>query len=239
MITVDHSIFYKPAFKAGVDITKVPAEVAPAAHTSLGGLRVDEQCETSVRGLFAAGEIVGGIHGANRIGGNAGTETLVFGARAGMYAASRRLQSTNPDDLRDKLAKAYEIFKGRNRTHCDPKDPKELKRELRTIMQQRVGVARDNDGLTRALKEILELENELEKAAPEEVRALVGIYDLENMIATAKLIILAARERTESRGAHNRRDFPRSKSIWRKNVVLKRIGENVEVSSSSDSNFVR
>ena len=85
-VIVDHSIFYEPALEAGVDLTREPAEVAPAAHSSLGGVKINERGETSLPGLYAAGETVGGLHGANRQW-ICGAEVLVFGAQAGKYAA--------------------------------------------------------------------------------------------------------------------------------------------------------
>ncbi|MBQ8217028.1 MAG: FAD-binding protein, partial [Oscillospiraceae bacterium] len=98
LLFVDSKIFTQPAVDAGIDLHKELPEVAPGGHTSLGGIRVDEDCRSTVSNLFGCGEVIGGVHGANRIGGNAGAETLVFGRIAGKSAAEYVLKSAYPDE---------------------------------------------------------------------------------------------------------------------------------------------
>ncbi len=223
MITINHSIFYTPALKAGVDLTKDPAEVAPAAHTSMGGIVINERCETSLDGLYAAGEVIGGLHGANRIGGNAGSETLVFGALAGQSAAGYAEKQSESDTgslfqgLFDKKAEEFQALKA---TDSSSEALASRRRKIQDIMQRRVGIIRDEEGLKTAIAD-------LEKHSAE--LCDTSAIELENMATVGMLIATAALERRESRGVHFRRDYSeRNDEEWKKNVVLKRSDSGIE-----------
>lgn len=226
LIVKGHSIFYKPALKAGIDITKEPAEVAPIAHTSLGGLRINERCETSIRGLFAAGEVSGGIHGANRIGGNAGTETLVFGARAGHYAADYALFQQKKfygeifTDLIRTKEKIYESYQSKK---VSPLNLLSFKERIRDIMRREMSIVKNEKGLKEGLRELEELQKQLPVLSAKDTNDLVEIYKIKNMMTTAKMMITAGLTRKESRGVHYRDDFPeRNDSGWSKNIVIQK-----------------
>ena len=133
----DHSIFYRPVLMEGIDLCNTPIEVAPAAHTHLGGLRIDEWGRTGVPGLYAAGEICGGIHGANRLGGGSGAETVVFGARAGIAAT---------EDNRMPGKQLTRI------TSCAP-SPHELQ-QIRKVMEQCAGITRKEGNLRAGLEQL-------------------------------------------------------------------------------------
>jgi succinate dehydrogenase / fumarate reductase, flavoprotein subunit len=194
-----------------LDISQQAMEVAPTAHYSMGGVVVDPQTHaTDVAGLYAAGEVAAGLHGANRLGGNSLAETVVFGRRAGeaaaSYSASRDLQ------LRDRgtVRAADEALSSCIRPGRQFARP--LQRALRDAMWETCGVVRDQAGLRRGLKRIAELG---ELAREVDVRPtsegfadLAHALDLRASLVAAEATLLGALARQESRGAHQRRDFP-------------------------------
>ena len=209
---------------AMLDITRTPMEVAPTAHYSMGGVVVDpESHATGVEGLYAVGECASGVHGANRLGGNSLVEGVVFGRRIGEHAADyvRGVEVA----LRDRaaIAAAEEevdaALAGRGDEFARP-----LQRAVRDTMTEHAGVVRDEDGLAAGLERLDEIE---QRAARLEVRPdiagyddLVHAFDLEAMLVTARATIVAARERRETRGAHNRRDVPERDEAFDVNLVL-------------------
>jgi len=225
LIIKNHSIFYNPAIKAGVDITEEPAEVAPIAHTSIGGIKINEKCETSIKGLYAVGEVTGGIHGANRLGGNSGTETLVFGARAGKYSAKYAITQDikiNKNDIsnivKEKIS-VDELLKNKKDKFVNPLI---IRKKLHSIMKEAGGILRNENQLKIALKELNRLEEMIPQQFVENVNQLTEVHKNNNMICTAKIIITAALTRTESRGSHYRQDFPdMNDGDWLKNIIIK------------------
>jgi len=195
-----------------LDISQQPMEVAPTAHYSMGGVVVDPDTHaTDVAGLYAAGEVTAGLHGANRLGGNSLAETVIFGRRAGEaaagYSASRDLQLR----ARQVVAAADEELSGFIRHGRQFARP--LQRALRDTMWETCGVVRDQVGLQRGLDRVAELR---ELAAEVDVRPtsegygdLAHALDLRASLAAAEATLRGALARTESRGAHQRRDFPR------------------------------
>jgi succinate dehydrogenase / fumarate reductase flavoprotein subunit len=194
-----------------LDIAQQPMEVAPTAHYSMGGVVVDAATHaTDVAGLYAAGEVAAGLHGANRLGGNSLAETVVFGRRAGeaaaRYSASRDLQLRARDVVRaadDELSS----FIRHGGQFARP-----LQRALRDTMWERCGVVRDQGGLRRGLERVAELR---ELAGGVDVRPtsegyadLAHALDLRASLVAAEATLLGALARRESRGAHQRRDFP-------------------------------
>ena len=194
-----------------LDISQQPMEVAPTAHYSMGGVVVDPDTHaTDVAGLYAAGEVTAGLHGANRLGGNSLSETVVFGRRAGEaaagWSASRDLQ------LRDRtvVRAADEELSGLVRHGRQFARP--LQRALRDAMWETCGVVRDQDGLRRGLDRVAELR---ELAGQVDVRPtsegyadLAHALDLRASLVTAEATLLGALARSESRGAHQRSDHP-------------------------------
>jgi succinate dehydrogenase / fumarate reductase, flavoprotein subunit len=194
-----------------LDIAEEPMEVSPTAHYSMGGVSVEaETAATAVAGLYAAGEITGGLHGANRLGGNSLIETVVFGARAGSAAAARsRTLPAQPRPLRAIAAADDEL----DALVQDGDVPARLlQHELRGVLWEHVGVVRDDAGLGRGIERIDELEQRLDDL---EVRPdaqghadLAAALELRGSLALARATAVAARARTETRGAHQRRDHP-------------------------------
>lgn len=210
----------------GVDICKEPMEVAPTAHHFMGGVKIDENGHSSVGNLFAAGEVTGGVHGANRLGGNALADTQVFGERAGKAAAENALKSNgglNQDFVRQE----------EKRIKCKIKDgdisPQKIKKDLQKTMWDNVAIIRNENGLRMALKTISQLDSELSRMNVSEGssfnKGLQNALEVENMIETAKMVITAAVLRQESRGSHYREDFPNIMEGWKKSIVLNRNGK--------------
>jgi succinate dehydrogenase / fumarate reductase flavoprotein subunit len=194
-----------------LDISQQPMEVAPTAHYSMGGVVVDPETHaTDVAGLYAAGEVTSGLHGANRLGGNSLAETVVFGRRAGeaaaAYSASRDLQLRSRQVVRA-ADEELSSFIRQGRQFARP-----LQRALRDTMWETCGVVRDQAGLKDGLERVAELRR---LAAEVDVRPtsegyadLAHALDLRASVATAEATLLGALARTESRGAHQRRDHP-------------------------------
>lgn len=224
-VVVDHCIFYDPALAAGVDLTKEPAEVAPAAHTLMGGVKINERCESSKAGLFAAGEVVGGVHGANRLGGSAGAEVLTFGARAGKYAAQyafARREALSEAKAKELIAKEEATYQQRKARKGGSADGAKIQERIQKVMSEKVGLIKNKEGLSAAFQEMTKLESMLGDLPVTDNNQLISLYKFENMITTGKLQIFASLLRTESRGVHYRSDFPKADDQkWRKNIVFK------------------
>ena len=194
-----------------LDISKSPMEVAPTAHYSMGGILVNpEDLSTSIKGLFAAGEVSGGLHGANRLGGNSLAEILIFGKRAGLASVkySKKLKLQERSDL--VIKNAHEninklVKKGDEFTRY-------LQEELRGIMWKYCGVVKNKKLLSEGLERIKILKNKFKDAGvrvdENSCEDLILIFDLQSSLLSAEATILSALERKESRGAHQRNDYP-------------------------------
>ena len=199
--------------KNGIDLSKQPIEVAPIAHYHMGGIHVMPGFETAVPNLFAAGEAVGGTNGANRLSGNAVTEALVFGAVAGRAAAARaQVKQAQPVWSR---ASALELVEAAGPARCNPA---RLITELQALMHEKVGPFRRAEQLEAALARIAELRVEMSETSP---RTAIGYdsarldwFDLRNMLLVAEAVVRSALARRESRGAHQREDYPLSDDDW-------------------------
>ncbi|MFC2008439.1 FAD-dependent oxidoreductase [Chloroflexota bacterium] len=194
--------------------------VAPTAHTHLGGIVVTPRMETGLDGLYAAGEVVGGVHGANRLSGNAISDILVFGAIAGSQAAHRAAESTSalPDSQharaeRDRLQR---LLRGGN------VDSKSVRTALKQLMWTKAGVLRSEESLSVALKGLSELKASLRSAGAVDGRGLQHLLKTRNLLLSAELLCRSALARTESRGAHWRSDYPAEDDDWLRSVVIRR-----------------
>jgi fumarate reductase (CoM/CoB) subunit A len=185
----------------GVDIRREPMEVAPTAHHIMGGLRITPECRTTVPGLFACGEVTGGVHGANRLGGNALAETQVFGKRAGEFAgrAPKRQHRIDPARIEAQQRRLDAFCEG-------TANPAVVKRELKLTMWNQAGIFRNAPDLRIALTTVRRLADQRLLAASS--RNLLECCTVQNMCTTASLIIRCALLRPENRGAHVRRDVP-------------------------------
>jgi len=197
---------------ANIDITEEPMEIGPTTHYMMGGVRVDAETQMSnVPGLFAAGECAAGLHGANRLGGNSLSDLLVFGKRAGEFAArfakDHGAGRVNQDQVEEAAAGAIEPL---NREGGE--SPYALQHELQQFMQDLVGIVRKQDELEEALGRIHSLQRRAGGvSAPGNREYNAGWHtalDLKNLLAVSEAIARAAAERKESRGAHFRDDFP-------------------------------
>jgi succinate dehydrogenase / fumarate reductase flavoprotein subunit len=222
------SMYHQFLELADVDITKGPMEVGPTCHYMMGGIRVDaETAQTSVPGLFAAGEAAVGLHGANRLGGNSLSDLLVFGRRAGLAAAEHAKGSEMPSiDLSQIEEAVRQMLAPFERPEGD--SPYAIHSDLQDTMQSLVGIFRDEEDLHRALSEI-----EILKARGARVRVEGSrlfnpgwhlAWDLHSMLTIAEAVTRSAIARRESRGAHSRIDFPGLDDAWGKkhNVVVKK-----------------
>lgn len=198
-------------------------EVGPACHFFVGGIDVDPQCRTSAQGLFAAGEVVGGLHGANRLSGNACMEMLVEGEIAGRRAGEYALQSDRlqvPRDQAESLVRQalspLEAVEGAA--------PYGLRRSLRSLAWQSVGVVRHADALDRGVEDLKRLRRD---ANPSACRSKQRLYNREwlcalenrNLIDLADVVVRSARVREESRGVHVRADWPEQRRQWQCNLT--------------------
>ena len=208
------SMYHQFKELANIDITREPMEVGPTTHYIMGGIRVDADTQmTSVKGLFAAGECAAGLHGANRLGGNSLSDLLVFGKRAGEYAAgfakeNERIQ-IGAEMVEEEARQALEPFEKDTGTHSE--NPFQIQADLQVLMQDRVGIIRSEAGLSQALEGIGRLWRRAQNAGAGGNRGYNPGWhtalELKHMLTVAEAITRAAKERRESRGGHYREDY--------------------------------
>ena len=220
----------------GIDLVTMPVEVAPMAHYHMGGLRCNARMETTLAGLYGAGEAVGGAHGATRLSGNAITEAFVFGERAGRYAAEFARGAGLPDwdeaRAADLEAEARRPFANRAN---GVDSPSRVIEDLPELMQTKVGPLRAGEAIEQGLARIRELRRDvLPRMAVHDVGAFNMEWqdwlDLRNMLDAAETVAAAALERRESRGAQVRIDCPETDPEATVNLVVRRGGEDLELS---------
>ncbi|MBT5047808.1 MAG: FAD-dependent oxidoreductase [Rhodospirillaceae bacterium] len=215
----------------GVDMTK-PIEVGSAAHYVCGGIKIDTNSQSTVPGLFAVGECSGGPHGAGRIGGNSLTEILVFGKRAGRAAAEAASTAGQANVDRDFIeAECRRVLDFLSDRRSGPR-PHEVKAQLQKIMNDHVGVVRNDEGLGSAVARFEDMQEADIGAMALANHDRVGNYDWIEALEVAAMVRFgqamagAARLRTESRGAHYREDYPDlDDEHWLKNILIRRDGD--------------
>jgi succinate dehydrogenase/fumarate reductase flavoprotein subunit len=221
----------------GIDLTKRGIEVSPIAHYHMGGIRVNGKMETSVPGLYGAGEVVGGANGANRLSGNAIPEAFVFGERAGRFAAEYA-RGRNASWSAPAAEPHVDRMKALIARTPDPSADKAalggMWAELQQLMWEKVGVLRTAERLEVALARIrgmaLALEETVPAAHAEFNLELQDWYDLRSALLTAESVALAAINRTESRGAHQREDYPETDEAQTRNQRIRLNADGVLVS---------
>jgi succinate dehydrogenase / fumarate reductase flavoprotein subunit len=224
------SMYHQFKELADVDITKGPMEVGPTCHYMMGGIRVEAEAEqSSVPGLFAAGEAAAGLHGANRLGGNSLSDLLVFGRRAGLAAAEHAKKVSAPalDSAQAEQAER-ELLAPFGRSSGE--SPYQVHHDLQETMQNLVGIFRTDEDLCRALTELEKLKARAAKMRVEGSRLFNPGWhlsrDLQCMLTVSEACTLAALARKESRGAHSRLDYPKTEDAWgTKNHVIVRKGD--------------
>ncbi len=218
---------YRFLLRLGIDMCRDRIEVTPTAHYFMGGIRIYVDASTDVKGLYAAGEVASGVHGANRLGGNSLADALVFGRRAGasaaLYARNNGYASIDRDSIDSEIQRIESFSKWRN-GYSLPYTV--IRNRLRETMWSYVAVIRHGDGLLRALNEIEYLKRELlPRLAVEDGRsfslAMLRTLETVNMLRVAEVVVRSALLRTESRGAHYREDYPEPRREWLKHIVFR------------------
>ncbi|WP_371404516.1 fumarate reductase/succinate dehydrogenase flavoprotein subunit [Kribbella sp. NBC_00662] len=210
---------------ADVDITKEPMEVGPTCHYVMGGVEVDpDTASSTVPGLFAAGEVAGGMHGSNRLGGNSLSDLLVFGRRAGMGAATYvdglqerpKIDEADVDAAASEALAPFELEGGEN--------PYSIHQDLQQSMNDLVGIIRKEEEMERALGRLAEFRGRIAKMTVEGHRQFNPGWhlalDLRNMLTVSECVAGAALLRQESRGGHTRDDYPEMSPEWRKKLLV-------------------
>ena len=232
------SMYHQFLELADVDITKGPMEVGPTCHYMMGGVRVDaETAQTTVPGLYAAGEVAAGLHGANRLGGNSLSDLLVFGRRAGLAAAENAGRAPapahRPEEIEDAVREMLAFFE-----RPEGESPYAIHRDLTEAMQNLVGIFRNSDDLEKGLAKIRELSERASRVRVEGSRLFNPGWhlarDLRSMLTVTEAVARSALVRTESRGAHSRTDFPKTDPEWgKRNNIVRRRGDAMEVAQKA------
>jgi succinate dehydrogenase / fumarate reductase flavoprotein subunit len=224
------SMYHQFKELADVDITAEPMEVGPTCHYVMGGIEVEPDTEAAigVAGLFAAGEVGGGMHGSNRLGGNSLSDLLVFGRRAGegaaAYVAGLEQRPTITDaDVDAAASSAVTPFDG-GADQESPENPYTVHHDLQQMMNDLVGIIRREGEVAEAVARLEQLKERARKVAVEGHRQFNPGWhlalDLRNMLMVSECVAKAALERTESRGGHTREDHPRMEAEWRKQLLV-------------------
>ena len=223
----------------GIDISKEKMEVGPTAHYSMGGVVVDIRCKTKISGLFAVGEVISQIHGANRLGGNSLLDTVVFGKIAGDEAGRlamevREKSKTGTPSLLRLKVNNQEEFEDRI---FEIKEPAKFRNEIQELMKQNAGIIRDETKLKNGLKRILELKKEFYskrstfkefKIEDDNCENVVLTWEVKSSLVICEAIIRCALMRQESRGAHYRSDFPKmNEKEWNVNIYCRKDGKEM------------
>ncbi len=207
---------------AGLDPATEMVRVRPAAHSEMGGIFIDETGWAGVPGLYAGGEAAGGIHGASRLAGNGGSETVVFGGVIGRGAAAGMLEPRDRDWRQIEAAAAAPLRAAINSDGTV--EPDTIKMALRSSLSRSAGLYRDAAGLGQGIEELETLRNRIEAGLrAKDLGGAIAAREARNMVLAGRMITMAALARTESRGAHQRRDFPdRDDARWLEHLAFTR-----------------
>jgi succinate dehydrogenase / fumarate reductase flavoprotein subunit len=223
---------YHQFMKLGnLDITKEPMEVGPTCHYAMGGVRVDPDTQaTNVPGLYAAGEVAGGLHGANRLGGNSLSDLVVFGRRAGMAAAEYAARQSGSYQVDDAQVRAYIAEALQPFNNPQGENPFALMKELRATMQKNAGIMREEGELKAQLEILASLKKRAWNTSVSGSRAYNPGWhtalDMRLMVEVSEAVVLAALARKESRGGHARLDYPDPDPSFAKiNHIIRRNGD--------------
>lgn len=205
----------------GVDIKHGPIEVAPTAHHFMGGVKINTDASTSLKNLFGAGEVCGGVHGANRLGGNALADTQVFGKISGVSASEAAKSTelkTNEEQVQLEAERIQNLIKEGSIK------PQEFKENIKKLMWEKVAIVREEKTLNEALKDLQKMQEDLVNLDVGDKKQynteLVTALEVINMVEICILTVKSAILRRESRGAHFRSDFPQTDDNWKKSIVM-------------------
>ncbi|HKS36890.1 MAG TPA: FAD-binding protein, partial [Verrucomicrobiae bacterium] len=238
------SMYHQFKQLADIDITREPMEVGPTTHYAMGGIRVDADTQMScVPGLFAAGECAAGINGANRLGGNSLSDIIVFGKRAGEFAAKyakeHRAGEASNDAIEEAARRALEPFDRGARAGGGAEGPYQVQHDLQEMMQDLVGIVRKEDEMRRALDGLGKLRERARKVAVYGHREYNPGWhtaiDLPNLLTVSEAIARCALERKESRGAHFREDFQNMDAASGKVNIIARKGPDGTMQTRRDA----
>jgi succinate dehydrogenase/fumarate reductase flavoprotein subunit len=237
---------YKTCLHRGIDISKTPLEVAPGSHTWLGGLKIDINGQTPINGLFAAGETAGGIHGGNRIGGSALSASLVYGRRAGRRAAELVKEERGKPEIDDDSAipKSERAWLAELMTRDSGPMQSDVRMNCRMLAHNKLGPIREERTLKEALAEYGRIEREDVPAMRIEPKArysdktrgeeLESALSVRNLALLGRILAFAALQRTESRGAHFRLDYPEIDDLRWRVVTRLQLGANNAIEFYTD-----
>ncbi|PWU12287.1 MAG: fumarate reductase/succinate dehydrogenase flavoprotein subunit [Terriglobia bacterium] len=227
------SMYHQFKQLADIDITKEPMEIGPTTHYMMGGVRVDAETQmSSVPGLFAAGECAAGLHGANRLGGNSLSDLLVFGKRAGQYAACFAKENGDiaVDSVQVERAAREALLPFERGQKAGAEGAYQIQHDLQSMMQDLVGIVRKESEMKQALEGIQKLRERASRAGVNGNREFNNGWhtamDLPNLLSVSEAITRAALEREESRGAHFRDDWPEKNPEYGKFNILVRQGRD-------------
>ncbi|WP_327422183.1 fumarate reductase/succinate dehydrogenase flavoprotein subunit [Streptomyces sp. NBC_01230] len=245
------SMYHQFKELADVDITAEAMEVGPTCHYVMGGIAVDSDTAAAVAvpGLFAAGEVAGGMHGSNRLGGNSLSDLLVFGRRAGLHAAGyaaglSAAPEVDDEQIDEAAAEALRPFSAESLADgATAENPYTLHQELQQTMNDLVGIIRRAPEMEQALEKLAALRVRAHRAGVEGHRQFNPGWhlslDLRNMLLVSECIARAALERTESRGGHTREDCPTMERSWRPANLLCRLADDAAVKPGGQIELVR
>jgi succinate dehydrogenase / fumarate reductase, flavoprotein subunit len=231
---------------AGVDITREPIHIKPGQHYIMGGVKTDVDGQTTVPGLYAAGEVACvSVHGGNRLGANSLLDTLIFGRRSGEHAAARSKHQSMPSTPSTEVADTERAIRDIMNRKSSGRRVATIKRELGATMDKHVAVFRDAAGLAEAHEVVRRLKEEAPTAAIDDRGSVfnqdvIAWIELGYMLECAEAIVVAAQERKESRGAQSRTDFPkRNDDEWLKHIDISMNGGDVPKVSYSAVTITR
>ncbi|EJN61178.1 succinate dehydrogenase flavoprotein subunit [Halogranum salarium B-1] len=227
---------YERFQRLGVDMATEPVEVAPTAHYTMGGVDIDFNTgETGIEGLYAVGETVAGVHGANRLGGNSLAETVAIGKLVGEHVARQVTSETPtlPDGMRALAQREFRALEALEASDGDV-TPVEIHETFGRLLWDHAGILRDEVGLRAGLERLQDLRERTADLRVDGDRTSLAFeyaVDLSFMFTVGEAILRGALEREESRGAHFREDFPEKSDEWRKNVLVRRGDTGMELST--------
>lgn len=208
-----------------------PLRISPMCHFFMGGIVTDQNGQTEIPGLFAAGEVVGGLHGANRLGGNALDEVLVFGNRAGKAAAQWAEGQLQPKATEMGMQNRMAEFQKKIGITTTGTPAKNIRKAIGEVLWEKAGILREEKGLVEALDSLERLKSEqLPRMRSENPKEVLEKLEVENAVVVAEMIIRSALLRQESRGSHFRKDFPAmDDQKWKGNIYLRKGAKGMDI----------